>query len=232
MEPLKTRRAEAGPPPEAQLIDLLSSATPTTLPDGQKRISLEAILAPRSQRIRWGLRMGQPALVFGFLLLVAGASTAATLGARWITRRAPAVDVPAPPIEAPPRPAHVRSRTMVVVPMPHRPAADAPLVELPKPAPPALRSHTARGESPAALMAAVKALRQDHNPVRANRLLRAYLRRYPRGSLAEETRALLIEAARAQSSPNTVELANEYLRLYPHGRFRSAAEQAAGRSDR
>jgi hypothetical protein len=38
-------------------------------------------------------------------------------------------------------------------------------------------------------------------------------------------------SARAQSSPKTVELANEYLRLYPHGRFRKAAEQAAGRSE-
>lgn len=227
MEPLNRAKTAAGHT-EAHLINLFSSATPTTLPDSQKRISLDAILAPSPERVRWGLRLGRPALVFGFLLLVAGASTAATLGARWIAQRAPAADVPGPRIETPAPPARVRSRPILVVPLPHVPPADAPLVELPRTAP--LRAHAARGESPAALMAAVKALRQDHNPARASRLLRAYLRRYPRGSLSEEARALLIEAARAQSSPNTVELANEYLRLYPHGRFRSAAEQAGGRS--
>jgi hypothetical protein len=168
--------------------------------------------------------------VFGFLLLVAGASAAATVGARWIAQRTPAAGDPAPRIQAPAPPARVRSRSMVIVPLPHTPPADAPLIELPRPTASPLRSHAARGESPAALMAAVKALRQDHNPARASRLLHAYLRRYPRGSLSEEARALLIEAARAQSSPHTVELANEYLRLYPNGRFRSAAEQAAGRS--
>jgi hypothetical protein len=78
-------------------------------------------------------------------------------------------------------------------------------------------------------MEAVKALRQDQDPARASRLLREYLRLYPRGSLSEEARALAIEAARARGSRDTVELANEYLRLYPHGRFRKAAEQAAGR---
>ena len=80
-------------------------------------------------------------------------------------------------------------------------------------------------------MEAVNALRQEHDPVRASRLLREYLRLYPRGALSEEARALAIEAARAQHSPNTVALADDYLRLYPHGRFRRAAEQAAGRTD-
>jgi hypothetical protein len=230
LEPLNRARTADGAT-QAQLIELLSSATPTTLPDSQKRSSLEAILAPRPERIRWGLQLGRPALVFAFLLLVAGASAAATLGARWIAERTPAVDVTAPRIHPPARPTHTRSRPILVVPIPHESQADAPIVELPKPSASPLRSHAGHGESPAALMAAVKALRQDHNPARANRLLHAYLRRYPHGSLSEEARALLIEAARAQSSPNTAELANEYLRLYPNGRFRSAAEKAAGRSD-
>ena len=229
MEPLNRAGIAAGDS-EAQLIDLLSSASPTTLPDSQKRLSLDAILAPRPKDARWALRLGRPALVFGFLLLVAGASAAATLGARWVAHRPPAAAVQAPRIQTPAPPAHARSRSMVVVPMPHTLPADAPVVELSKPPTSPLRSHADRGENPAALMAAVKALRQDHDPARATHLLRAYLRHYPRGSLSEEARALLIEAARAQSSPNTIELANEYLRLYPHGRFRSAAEQAAGRS--
>jgi outer membrane protein assembly factor BamD (BamD/ComL family) len=76
-------------------------------------------------------------------------------------------------------------------------------------------------------MDAVKALRQDHDPAEARRLLREYLRLYPHGSLAEEARALSFEAARAAHSPDAVTLANDYLTLYPQGRFRKAAEKTA-----
>ena len=227
MEPLNRTKSASGDA-EAQLIDLVSAASPTVLPDSQKRSSLEAILAPKPTRIAWGIGFGRPVVVFGVLLCLAGASAAATLGARWMSRRA-AVPAPRTPrSEPPPPPLPVRPAQAAA------PADDAPIepavVELPKVAP-APRSHAARGENPAALMEAVKALRQDHDPARASTLLQDYLRRYPRGSLSEEARALAIEAARAQSSPKTAELANEYLRLYPHGRFRKAAEQAAGRSE-
>ncbi|HVZ88868.1 MAG TPA: hypothetical protein VHG72_18000 [Polyangia bacterium] len=229
MEPLNRSKAGADQT-EAQLIDLLSVASPTALSDGQKRSSLEAILAPRPQRVPWGVRVGRPALVFGILLCLAGASTAATLGARWMSRRAVVPATPAPQVEAPAAPVHVQARPApVAAPVEDPPPIEPAVVELPK-----LRArarHPRRGEDPAALMAAVTALRQDHDPARASRLLQAYLRRYPRGSLSEEAHALSFEAARAQSSPNTADLANEYLRLYPHGRFRKAAEQAAGRAD-
>ena len=50
MEPLNRAKTAAGDS-EAQLIDLLSSATPTTLPDSHKRMSLDAILAPTPERV-------------------------------------------------------------------------------------------------------------------------------------------------------------------------------------
>ena len=234
MEPLN-RAKSAASETEAQLIDLLSAARATALPDSQKRSSLEAILTPKPQPAPWGLRLGRPALAFGILLCLAGASAAATIGARWMARRASSVPATAASrIEKAPPSVQVRPTTTVAAPREPSPV-EAPIVrselqsevEFPRHAAPS----RARGENPAALMEAVKALRQDHDPARASRLLREYLRLYPRGSLSEEARALSIEAARAQSSPNTVELANEYLRLYPHGRFRKAAAQAAGRSD-
>ena len=186
---------------------------------------------PERKPVTWGFRLARPALVLGILLFVVGASAAATLGARWMKRRA--VEEPAPPAQTIRAAAPVHARPApVAAPDEPAPAPDAPVVELPKLAPTASsRARAGHGENPSALMEAVKALRQDHDPARASHLLGDYLRLYPHGSLSEEARALSIEAARAQGSANTVELAHEYLRLYPRGRFRKAAAQAAGRAD-
>jgi hypothetical protein len=229
VEPLNRIKTASGET-EAQLIDLLSATAPTALPDSEKRSSLQAILAPERERAPRGLRLARPALVLGILLLVAGASTAATVGARWMKRRAAASAAPAPQPIPPPPPVQARS-TPAELPAAVAPEPEAPAIEVPKLAAVPSRSHSGHGENPSALMEAVKALRQDDDAPRASRLLRDYLRLYPRGALSEEARALAIEAARTQGSPNTVELANEYLRLYPHGRFRKAAAQAAGRTE-
>jgi hypothetical protein len=52
------------------------------------------------------------------------------------------------------------------------------------------------------------------------------LRTYPHGALSEEAVALSIEAAAASRSPSATTFAAQYLREYPHGRFRRTAEQA------
>ena len=78
-------------------------------------------------------------------------------------------------------------------------------------------------------MSAIQALRQDRDPERAGRLLAAYLRTHPRGALAEEAVALSIEAADARHSPAAATFAERYLKEYPHGRFRSAAERVLAR---
>jgi len=89
------------------------------------------------------------------------------------------------------------------------------------------RPHVAAGESPARLMAAVRALRTDGQPARAERLALDYLRSYPRGALAEEALAVAIEASGQNGDSRAVALARRYLRQYPHGRFQRIAEQTA-----
>ena len=72
----------------------------------------------------------------------------------------------------------------------------------------------------------MRALRVEHNPVRARGLLARYLAEHPSGNLAEEALALSIEAALAHHDVDVVALANRYLRLYPHGSFAALARQA------
>jgi len=231
VEPLN-RTGSPSDEPEARLIELLSAAAPTTLPESQKRASLAAILSPEQPRSRSGLRLGRPAIVFGILFFLAGASAAATLGARWIAERQAAAPQVMGRSAAQPS-TTVRSYPAATSPAPmvEQSAEEVPLIPTVAPSRASLarspRPRQSHGENPSAVMAAVKALRQDHDPAQARRLLREYLRLYPRGSLAEEARALSFEAARAAHSPDAVVLANEYLTLYPHGRFQKAAQQAA-----
>jgi hypothetical protein len=102
----------------------------------------------------------------------------------------------------------------------------------PAPHPSAVRasSHphakTRPGEDPTAVVQAIRALRTEHDPWRAEDLLQSYVRAYPRGALAEEALALQIEAARARHDAIAVERAERYLRLYPNGPYRRAAESA------
>lgn len=81
------------------------------------------------------------------------------------------------------------------------------------------------GEDTAPVLAAMRALRRGHDPVRARVLLDTYLSGHPRGSLAEEALALSIEAAVAHNDPDARALADRYLRLYPVGPFRTLARQ-------
>ncbi len=103
-----------------------------------------------------------------------------------------------------------------------RDVSRAPIAEVP-PAP-ASPSHEA-----ALLATAVQALRGDHDPKRAQSLLEDYLKRYPRGMLAEEALAMAVEAAAAHGDRKTSSLAETYLRRYPGGRFRGVAESAVQR---
>ncbi|HVV48468.1 MAG TPA: hypothetical protein VHO06_02315 [Polyangia bacterium] len=72
----------------------------------------------------------------------------------------------------------------------------------------------------------MRALRLDHDPVRARALLAGYLDRRPGGALAEEALALTIEAAVAHHDGDGPALAARYLRRYPAGPFRALAQQA------
>jgi outer membrane protein assembly factor BamD (BamD/ComL family) len=89
------------------------------------------------------------------------------------------------------------------------------------------RPHAARSEDPSRIVAAIQALRTEHDPDRAATLVAEYLKVYPQGALAEEALALSIEAAAARHNPAAASaFAEQYLKRYPNGRFRRAAEQA------
>jgi hypothetical protein len=81
-------------------------------------------------------------------------------------------------------------------------------------------------EETQAVLAGMRALRLDHDPVRARMLLARYLGRHPNGALAEEALALSIEAAVAHHDGDAVALGARYLRRYPAGPFRALALQA------
>jgi hypothetical protein len=85
------------------------------------------------------------------------------------------------------------------------------------------------GEDPSQVAEAVRALRKQGDPARAQALLDRYLRSNPRGALAEDALALAIEAAAARKDPRAADYARRYLARYPHGRFRSVAERALAR---
>ena len=75
-------------------------------------------------------------------------------------------------------------------------------------------------EEAALVMAALRSLRREHNPVQADTLLQTYLTRFPEGVLTEEALAIGIEAAVARHDAASAKaLANQYLGRYPAGRF-------------
>jgi hypothetical protein len=76
---------------------------------------------------------------------------------------------------------------------------------------------------------AMRALRRDGQPDRAQKMLTDYMRRYPGGALAEEALALSIEAATMRGDFRAKDLASRYLARYPAGRFRQPAERALSR---
>jgi hypothetical protein len=76
---------------------------------------------------------------------------------------------------------------------------------------------------------AMRRLRRGRDARAALPQLDAYLARFPDGDLAEEVRALAIEAHAALGDGAACSLAEQYLQRYPHGRFRDPAERTARR---
>jgi hypothetical protein len=167
------------------------------------------------RRLAWlglgGLFVATSAAAAGYSLFVAPDSP------RNVPIRLSAVPLPQPTITTPPR------RTG---------SAPEPVLE---PAPsveklPERRADKPRaGEDPSQVAEAVRALRKEGDPARAQRLLDQYLRSNPRGALAEDALALSIEASAARKDPRAAEYARRYLARYPQGRFRSLAERVATR---
>ena len=90
-------------------------------------------------------------------------------------------------------------------------------------------SRAANNQDPSQVALAIRALRNDHDPVRARKLLSRYLQTQPQGALAEDALALSIEAAAATNDSKTADIARVYLAKYPNGRYQAMAVKALGR---
>jgi hypothetical protein len=88
------------------------------------------------------------------------------------------------------------------------------------------RDRDREGQETQAVLAGMRALRVDHDPVRARALLARYLERDPNGALAEEALALTMEAALAHQDDDAAALGALYLRRYPGGPFAALALRA------
>jgi hypothetical protein len=186
----------------------------------------------RKRRVRTRLlRAGQkarrlsPSLVLALLACGAAASAAAQWASRSELEPAPAPAGPAEPapVRAATKPAAAPSRKMLREPEPS--PAPAPRREA-RHLPASVRREA---EDPRRVMEAMRALRQDKDPARAQVLLAEHQLRHPRSALSEEVLALSIEAAVARKDSAAKEHARRYLAQYPRGRFRELAVRALSR---
>jgi hypothetical protein len=91
----------------------------------------------------------------------------------------------------------------------------------------AIRSRQSRpGEDSTLVVEAIRSLRNDGDPARAERMLQQYRAKHPSGALVEDALAVSIEAAATSDAARAATLAREYLAKYPRGRYRKTAERA------
>jgi hypothetical protein len=222
--------------PEAILIDAINASAPIEPTAFQQQRVLERVLDRQRARHGGGARFLRPVVALA-VLLVAGATAAATFVHGWLARGLRSLGEQPPAVATVPEAVPRRHPTAVAEPRTEMPStAPAEAEASPEPAPVAAhaprltaRSHAIRTEDPSLVVEAIRALRTDRNPGRAATLLAAYLRTYPHGALSEEALALSIEASADQHDPRAATFAEQYLREYPHGRFRRAAGQALER---
>jgi len=220
---------------ERRVAELLATLDPYE-PNPVRRRSLTALLAARHQRR--GVRLLRPVLALA--LLFAGTAAAATLTERFWSEPADAALVDQLPPQIP------VARSTAPQPKPAAPTRTEP--DEPS-APPAAsapqksqRGSTQRGstqrmavatkkqpakssEDPRPVVDALRALRKEQDPARAQSLLSDYMRSNPQGALSEEALALSIEAAHARKDPAAKSYARRYLARYPAGRQRRLAER-------
>lgn len=205
----------------AALVAVVAAVEPLPVSPSRQAQVLLRVLEGRRPR-QWFLRMLlRPAFALAVLLL-GGIATAATAAPRlqllrwgWLAAHI------APPPVAVDLPASIP----IVVPSWAEPAREESprIFHLSATRP---RARAGARESPARVVAAVRALRSEDDPARAQRLALEYLRVYPHGALAEEALAVAIDASTRCQGPQTRRLAARYLRIYPNGRFRLLAQQA------
>lgn len=215
-------------------VSLLAQAEPyQEVPGRRERVWLGL----RSRRLRRPLRWQ---LGFAALALSAGAAFASALAGwpTWLARLAgrtssapPPTTVARPTVEPTTPPAVAPPTAEVPAPAASTPVPSAAGNPVPQSAHPRRQANAntnanANGtEDTGPLLEAMRALRIEHNPVRARQLLTDYLGQHPRGFLAEEALVMLVEAAAAHHDSDAAALVARYHRLYPDGAFRGQVER-------
>ena len=231
------------------LANLVRSTGPYKSPPGRKQRVLLSLGRSGGGRAPLVLR---PVIVAG-LLLGCGAFASAALGPwrGWIGRAYERLVPSAEPVVLSPE--RVRTHRLVAAVTPPPAASPSPDVTTPSVAlaarrAPVVSPHPRHAALPSAahdeakrellrdrdeddqetqaVLAGMRALRVDHDPVRARMLLARYLERRPSGALAEEALALTIEAALAHQDGDAAALGALYLRRYPGGPFKALASRA------
>ena len=219
------RLLDEADPRLSALTALVAASEPQQSSPFSKRHVQSRIARALEGGARKRLRL-RPALLAAGGVLIAGAAAAA--GYSWLAPGkasvlvAPPAAVVAPsvqPASAVPRPAPQASEE--AAPSEPTPAAEAPSAK---------RDAKLRaGEDPSQVAEAVRALRKQGDPARAQALLDQYLKANPHGALAEDALALSIEAAAARKDPRAADYARRYLARYPNGRFLGVAQRALAR---
>jgi hypothetical protein len=226
---------------EAMVIALLKGQKPYRLPAGRRQRVSNGLA--RKVRRHTAPALLRPAIVLGMVVICGGAFASAQVfgWTHWLIERceglvstvAPAAKPPIPPPAVTPSVARPSSLD-VLAPEPRPYPASAPLER--RLAPPASLRRRPQGrvhdsvsaavaEDDSPVLAAVRALRRERDPVRARALLTPYLAEHPDGTLAQEALAISIEAAVAHHDPDASSLAAQYLRRYPSGPFSALARQ-------
>jgi hypothetical protein len=165
----------------------------------------------------------RPALLGAGALLIA--ATAAAAGYTILTpASAPLAEAPSAVVVPPTEARRVPAPAPAPAPAPVTPRVEVEVKD-DKPSERRVEKPRLAGEDPTQVADAVRALRKQGDPVRAQALLDQYLRSNPRGALAEDALALSIEAAAARKDPRAADYARRYLARYPQGRFRAVAER-------
>lgn len=222
------RLVEQADPAFAELTELVAGAERDQVNPFAKRL-VQSRIARALERGQGARRLGLRPAWLGAGVLLLAASAAAAAGYGWLDSASPErVAPPVAPVVPPRAPVVVAPRAPAPLPVAEVTPPPAPET-LPEKASEAPASKPRAGEDPTQVAEAVRALRKQGDPARAQALLDQYLRGNPRGALAEDALALSIEAAAARKDPRAAEYARRYLARYPNGRFRAAAERALSR---
>jgi hypothetical protein len=214
---------------ERGLRDLFASAEPYKADPFRKRRVLVKVLS------RQGRSM--PRVLKGALIaaLLGATATAAAVSGGWVEELLADADTPGLEQVTAPLPAPLPARASKPPPQ-APPETEEPQSEATPPPPAATqrkpnakaaeRSRRKSEEDATELLDAMRALRAERDPVRAQGLLDEYMKSHPNGVLSEDALALSIEAAAARRDPKAKDHARRYLAKFPNGKYVSLATRA------